>query len=55
MLFRSIAFQVEIEQEALPANDAVVGVDLGVKTMAVYSTGEAREAHQAHRKQQRRL
>lgn len=50
-----IAFMVEVDQEPLPANGKTVGVDLGVKTLAVYSTGEKVEAHQAALKLKRRL
>lgn len=50
-----IAFMVEVEQEPLPANGKTVGVDLGVKTLAVYATGEKVEAHQAAQKLRRRL
>lgn len=50
-----IAFMVEVEQEPLPANGKTVGVDLGVKTLAVYSTGEKVDAHQAAQKLKRRL
>ena len=52
-----IAFQVSVtlESEPAPVNDRVVGVDLGVKTLAVFSTGESREVHQAERKRRRRL
>ena len=50
-----IAFMVEVEQEPLAANGKMIGVDLGVKTLAVYSTGEKVEAHQAAKKLKRRL
>ena len=52
-----VAFQVKVdlEEPPVPVNDAIVGVDLGVKTMAVFSTGESRKAHQAERKHRRRL
>jgi len=52
-----MAFQVKVtlEEGPTPVNDAIVGVDLGVKTMAVFSTGESHKAHQAERKQRRRL
>ena len=50
-----IAFMVEVEQEPLPANGKTVGVDLGVKTLAVYSTGEEVKAHKAAKKLKRRL
>jgi putative transposase len=50
-----IAFQVEQQVEELPANGKTVGVDLGVKTLAVYSTGEQVKAHEAAQKLKRRL
>ena len=50
-----IAFQVEQEMEQLPANGQTVGVDLGVKTLAVYSTGEQVKAHEAAKKLKRKL
>jgi putative transposase len=50
-----ISFMVEVEQQTLSPNDSIVGVDLGVKTLAVYSTGEQVKAHQALKKLQRRL
>ncbi|NCW28399.1 MAG: transposase [Verrucomicrobia bacterium] len=52
-----IAFQVSVTLEWMPAsvNDRIVGVDLGVKTLAVFSTGESRQVHQAERKRRRRL
>jgi putative transposase len=52
-----VAFQVEIQLEEAPkaVNDTCVGVDLGLKTLAVYSTGEARKAHEAERQRRRQL
>lgn len=50
-----VSFIVKVEQEALPKNDNIVGVDLGVKTLAVYSTGEQVKAHAKLKKLQRRL
>ena len=52
-----IAFQVSVTLESapIPVNDQVVGVDLGIKRLAVFSTGASREAHQAERKRRRRL
>lgn len=52
-----IAFQVEMQFEEAPkaVNDTSVGVDLGLKTLAVYSTGEATKAHEAERKRNRAI
>ena len=50
-----IAFQVEQRVDELPANGKTVGVDLGVKTLAVYSTGEQVNAHESEKKLRRRL
>ena len=50
-----ISFMVEVDQQTLSVDDSIVGVDLGVKTLAVYSTGEQIKAHKALKKLQRRL
>lgn len=50
-----IAFMAVVEQDLLPPNGRTVGVDLGVRTLAVYSTGEKVDAHQAAQKLKRRL
>ena len=50
-----VAFMVEVEQALHPANDQTVGVDLGVKIMVVYSTGEKIKAHKAAIKLRRKL
>ena len=50
-----VAFMVEVEQALHPANDQTVGVDLGVKILVVYSTGEKIKAHKAAIKLRRKL
>jgi putative transposase len=49
-----ISFKIETE-ELINSNDTVVGVDLGVKSLAVLSTGEVIDGAKSYRKAEKRL
>jgi len=50
-----VSFTAEVEVESLPATGKIIGVDLGVKTLATLSTGEKRHYHSKWRAKQRYL
>ena len=50
-----IAFKVEVEPSDTPKLIDIVGVDLGVKTLATLSTGEAFEGAKSYRKYESKL
>jgi putative transposase len=50
-----ISFRIEVEQVNTPKNVDVVGVDLGVKSLATLSTGEVFEGAKSYRKLEAKL
>ena len=50
-----VSFTAEAEVKAMPSTGKVVGVDLGIKTLATLSTGEKKEYHSKLRAKQRYL